>query len=106
MTHNTKEYRKYDEKGKLLDSFGWSQRNRGNHTNKKPREKFDSRSFVQMLSKDIARDRRHSGSSAVSDDSSWHDGLTSQVANLDDTLVNKTTRLRLDTFSSIYNSLI
>ena len=79
-THNTKECRKYDEKGKLLDSFGRSQRNGGNNTNKKPREKFDSRSFVQMLSKEIAknnkkskkrkRSRRHSGSSASSDDSS------------------------------------
>ena len=86
-------------------------------TQKKPREKkFDSRSFVQMLSKEIAknnkkskkrkRSRRHSGSSASSDDSSWHDGSTSQVRNLDDTLVNKTKRLRLDTYSSIFNSPI
>ena len=80
MTHNTKECRKYNEKGKLLDSFGRSQQNGGNNTNKKPRGKFDSRSFVQMLGKEIAknnkknkkhkRDRRHSGSSVSSDDSS------------------------------------
>ena len=57
-THNTKECRKYDEKGKLLDSFGQSQRNGGNHTNKKPREKFDPRYFVQMLGKDIAKNNK------------------------------------------------
>ena len=57
-THNTKECSKYDDKGKLLDSFGQSQQNGGNHTNIKPREKFDSRSFVQMLGKEIAKKQR------------------------------------------------
>ena len=80
MTQNTKECRKYDDKGKLLDSFGRNKQNGGNHNNKRPHEKFDPRSFVQMLGKEIAknnkkskkhkRDHRHSRSSVSSNDSS------------------------------------
>ena len=58
--HNTKECRKYNERGKLFVSFGRNKQNGGNHSNKRPREMFDSCSFVHTLGKEIAKNTQHS----------------------------------------------
>ena len=54
-THNIKTCRKYDDKGKLLESFGQNKQNGGNRNYKKPREKFDSHSFVHIPGKEIEK---------------------------------------------------
>ena len=58
-THNTKEYRKYDCKGTLLESYGKSKPNGGDCTNQKPRGNFDLRSFAQTLGKEIVEISHH-----------------------------------------------
>ena len=54
-THNTKDCRKYDYKGKLLESYGKSRPNGGNRNNQKPCGKIDSRSFAQALAREFSK---------------------------------------------------
>ena len=76
-THNSKD----DSKGKLLDTFGKSRSNGGDHNNQKPRRKFDLHLLAQAMGGEFAKIlhhskkhkqeySRHSGYSVLSSDSS------------------------------------